>query len=233
MNKKMFFSFSVYKIIQILFVSFIAVFPLISKDYLYPTIQITNSIKRYLFEAIIFIILADIAFFIGSILFLRYKTSVIVLAKRIVLAILLCISIFDIIVFSNNILISKTDNVENYGSVDEYLDYIFEVADLKLSDIMSYDYETVEYYRYNYYSEVGSEFFDIEFDVKFTDKSYNEIIQKLSSSTELIMRENNQTGVFTVNPCEHNIVDEWYEFNISYDNETQNIRFILSGCCYT
>ena len=35
--------------------------------------QLSNNIKRYLFESIILIILADIVFFIGSILFLRYK----------------------------------------------------------------------------------------------------------------------------------------------------------------
>lgn len=140
---------------------------------------------------------------------------------------------------------SETQNFAEFKEVDPTLDYHFQIADLRLSDIINTDIVSVSDFHYSYESRIGCEKFTFKGCFYFTSDDYEYLKDRFSSAKE-----------FQEQPCFHNVdnhimsgqfviipdipryesstsVDFWETVKVSFSDEYKVFYFELIGECDT
>ena len=132
---------------------------------------------------------------------------------------------------------SSTNNVSDFGKIDQYFDYHFEISELKLSDIRN-DCKKATQYNYFYHSGFGGIDFDISFEMELSNNDYDELKEIFQQTMETKIQEDiSQTdlksGRFIVSEDTPTTVDEWDEMYIEYNDLTCTFYMKFKGVCYT
>lgn len=240
-KKKLFFAILIAVNIIILALAFL--WELLTQEYLYPTAR-DISIGKWLLGIFAFAVI-DLILFAMLPLFKKVADKKIFVLP---IAILLLVIAYTVVLLtallSSSNWQSSTDDVGHYGQVDEYLDKHFEIADMKLSEIMVFDTESVDFYNYTYHSELMAVCFDVSFGVTYNEVEYARMIETLSSSSELVRTESDGveeingektriSGRFELKENKNSKVDEWNEAYVYFCDDTRTVYFKFSGNCYT
>lgn len=139
---------------------------------------------------------------------------------------------------------SYTEDETQFGVIDDSLDDQFEIAELRMSDIVSLSHNAVSNYTYTYQSEIGADIFNVAFDMQLTKYGYDTLMQHLHGGNEFecLPRDTfvkhtgeskNVTGMYVLKEGETLFADQLKHFCIAYDEESRIVYFEFSGECYT
>ena len=184
-------------------------------------------------------------FLIVLLLFCRAKKKGLrVLSWLSVLPMTACIITFCLIGFVASLLIwhSETNDIENFGKLDEGMEHRIQIGDQSIVDMMSFSQEDIKEYHY-YCFWFGTADFDIYFEVQLDDAEFAALVEQYSSNdifiatpAKSITTDNGEivpiSGQFTV-ATEDTSVDQWDEMYIAYSEETNTFYFKLKGFYYT
>ena len=214
-----------------------------------PLILLVKGKEQYLFPTYVTL---DFRFWLITYFFISLVGVTILLiikcftrAKLVIFSILLIVSLIPQY-FINALLLwgvyggswqSSTNNVSDFGKIDQYFDYHFEISELKLSDIMK-DCKKATQYNYFYNSGFGGIDFDISFEMELSNNDYDELKEIFQKTMETKIKEDiPQTdlkiGRFIVSENTPTSVDKWDEMYIDYNDSTRTFFMKFKGACYT